>query len=608
MPADLPDIFAFTNVPDLLAACLGLREGAPPTAMAEWLAEDLEVSTEQIFNLQSGSRKVQLDQVEIISRVMKLSEEGKEYLRRLVVMQNADTDGLKAARLSVWEMHAAHRGIPAEAVAAIFSREHVHGAEEGALLPALTVLHSLSGSWDPRLLGPMLVTPPDPARLRAACSLAAEGTTLGRWLSPRLFAIDPPGGPDALSTATWHGIFDQVRESVHRVPVGERAAVSITWNADEIAARAAERALGGLERDFRAILSRTGESAVTRLYSAVTSHMVLTDFVSRDCPAVETRASVLPVQREWSRTPLGSRHLPSSPDGRPCIYASLRFADFAQPWIQWQKGLGKQASAAILAKRMGVSRSLANNISNGTTELRPEHVQKVIAAYGLSDDDGAYAEGLARYAVATDARDRARERRALLDFAAARGVRTPESEEWRVSSYWGARAVWALGFLPFFRPNAAWVYLALRGRVPLDLAVELEHALLATGLWVKSPSGLVRPATELVRLDRLDTTVAGIAANSCHDSLCRMLQHELAFPWPGQQRRAWVLALPDAAVPMMRTRLEAFWAQISGLGVAAQERAARGETTLDRLLLTCFDFFPLTRRLSMTLSPEVRRR
>lgn len=608
MPPELPDIFAFTSLQALLGAHFELRADGAKSTLAEWLGEVLACSPEQVFNLLAGIRDFQSEQAATVARAMRLTEEGLEYLRRLVFYQNAEPDQLKEARLSIWEMHAAHRGIPAEEVAAIFSREHVHGATEGSLLPILAMLNSMGTTLDPREMAPLLVAPPEPARLRAACGLARKGTILGSWVSPRMLAVEAPGSLDALCTAAWHGHLDLTRECVQRVPVAERTAGTITWNVDRIAARAAERATTRVGRDLRTILAQTGESPITRLYFTGLAHVGLTEPQHRDRPAVEIPASVLPVQREWSRAPLGSRFQRTSTDGRPCIYASLRFADFAQPWLQWQKGLGKPCSATILAKRMGVSRSLANNISNGTTDPLPRHVQGVIAAYGLNREEGAYVEGLARYALATDVADKARERRALLDFAASQGVRTAESELWRVSSYWGAQAVWALAFLPIFWANPAWIYFALRGRVPLDMSVELVDALLATGLWVKDPSGAVRPALDLVQLIPQDPEVAGLAANSLHSSVIRMLQHELSSPLRDQHFHGWVLALPDAAVPRVQVLLEAFRKEIVSLLQAAQARASRGESVLDQLFLTNFDFFPVTKRLANTLTPERPRR
>lgn len=112
----------------------------------------------------------------------------------------------------------------------------------------------------------------------------------------------------------------------------------------------------------------------------------------------------------------------SSEEGRPCIYRYLAFAPFAQAWIAWRTRRGEPCSATYLAERMGVSRTLANDLCRGAAGLLPQHVPGAIRAFNLDLDEGAYLEGLARLALATDREDRARELQALTLFEANRSA------------------------------------------------------------------------------------------------------------------------------------------------------------------------------------------
>lgn len=352
-------------------------------------------------------------------------------------------------------------------------------------------------------------------------------------------------------------------------------------------------------------LDEHGREYLRRLVVLLTlSQIGLSELPSRKRPAVEIAAAVLPMHATWSRKQVGSQSPPASTDGRPCIYDTLVFADFARAWIRWRKDNGMVATCAYLAKKMGVSKTLANGISTGAVKLRPEHVAGVIRAYRLSDDEGHYLEGMARYSIATDTEDKARERHALLCFAAAQGVRTPAGAAWRVASYWGASAIWALASLPFFRANAAWISLALRGRIPVPDVQDLLDAMVQTGVLVPQGSGPPRPGVSEVQVEPPE---AELASYAFHASVLRLLQHELILPARDQLFRGCVIALPEVAEPLVRACLEELQAEMDGLVVAAEDRARSG-CAMDRVLLSVLHFNPVSTRLSLSLEPEVRRR
>lgn len=585
MPLDPPDIYAFTSPAPYLEAWLVRQPSRSANAAADWLAKHAGCSRQHIWSLAGGSRKVQPEHVPALARALGLDDEGREYLRRLVALQNASVRDARELRLSVWEIHAAHAGISAVELENLRSRESVPGAASCALLPLITLLETLGCDLRIRELERMLLASPGPGPVGDALARHGAGESVEASLYPRLLAIRGPADLDGADELTWHGLLDQGREHLLRVPAQERDFDAFTWSADAQATLEAGRALKRYDQGLRALTRDTAGQPVERLLLVCAQQVPLTDVlhVTRKRPGVETDSEPLPASAGSSRIEERSGDLPSQAEGRPCIYAFQSFASFARAWIAWRKGAGQQTSARFLERHFGLSRSVLNDLMRGASRLRDEQVPILAKGLDLDPQEAAYLEGLARHERAEDLDERVRTRHALLSFAARHGVRTLEGESFLVASHWGARAIHALSFLPGFRASPAWISLVLRGRLPWQDAARLFEAMRAVGM---APGGVGRILEAPEH--------RGLASYAYQRSLLRLLQGEVQIPTREQVLRAWVLALPEAALPRLIALQAAYKAEIRRCLEAGDARASSGESSPDRVLLIAGQLFPLT--------------
>lgn len=589
-----PKIYTFTNLRSFLAACVAMQPEGSRDETARWLARHLGCSREWVWNLVSGERKLPPEKVTALARALGLDEAEREYLRRLVEFENATVENLREARLALWRLHAEQTKLPTSEIDAMLAREEVPGAAEGALLPVLAVLDQQAKLLDPRAIAPLLLVPPDPTRLATALSQLAEAPPSGELLSPRLLALDPPGFPDESETLMWHGLFDLAREGLVRTTPSERDFYAVTWSVDGRASAEVARATEKLGRGLRALVRRTAEQPVDRLHLVLVEQQRLSEVLWRDGgkkrPPAGTEPPGLPLPTPPSRVQEGSPQTRERGE-RPCLYLYLDFSRYARDWIAWRRLEGSPCSASWLARRMGTGKTLANDLCTGAALLRPGHVPGVAHAFGLTDEEAIYLEGLARLNLATHPEDRARERHALLAWAAERGVRTTEGEDFRASSHWAPRAVHALSFLRAFQDNPAWISIALRGRIPWRDVPELLTVMQGAGLLEPGPGGALRPAAYHVRNPY---SHAGLARFAYHDSLLRLCQSELRSPTRDQLFRGYVLALPDAARPALREHLAAFKAAQLAAYQAADTRGVTGSEGPDRVVVGSLQHLPLT--------------
>lgn len=609
--APLPDtdVFAFVSVQRYLERWFARNHEGQPMQLARWLGRELGCSAAQVFNLLRGA-KVQPDQVPALARALSLDGDAREHLRRMVALQNATQAELKACLLSVWETHAVHQGIPYAEVSVLHSREDLDGSDEGALLPILALMRAQGVLMEPAAVLALLLAPLDPVRVKLAIDAANTGETLGELLGPRAILVRPPGRPGSLSAAAWLGLLNRTRETLLRTRAVDRSYGLQIWTADVEAERASVDALTRLRQALVRVCEDHASAPIRRIILVQVQQVRLTEQMSREeAPAApDEPPSRLTVRPPRSRVQGGSPEASEAPvpeDGRPCIYDSIQFHDFAQRWIAWRRRLDKPCSAAWLARAMGVGETLANDLSTGRVRPKPRHVPRLVKAYGLVPEEAHYLEGIARHEQATDPEDKGRERQALLRYAVARGVRTPEGERWRIMAHWGPWAVWALSFLPTFWANPTWVTLTLRGRVPFAEAKDMLISLFNVGLLVPRPEGPPRPAEPKIELAQEDLDLAHFAL---HDSVFRLLSQEIALPAREQRFLALGLALPDEAGPAVQAALDAYRDELRALGEAAQARADAGESELSTVLLSASQLMPATTRLEASFTPARKRR
>ena len=280
----------------------------------------------------------------------------------------------------------------------------------------------------------------------------------------------------------------------------------------------------------------------------------------------------------------------------------MRFGPYIKEMVSWRKSHRMRATAAWFAKKLGVSLSYANSLTNGSSRLPLDRVAGMKAVLDLEPHEAVYLDGLARYEASTDPEERARGHLALIHYAAQRGVRTLDGESFRASAHWGADAILALADLPQFNINPGWITRVLGGRVPLQDAGSLTTALLNAGLLAPQEQGPPRPASRERHHADPEPDLAYFAVQ---DSVLRLLKGELRLPHGGRSFQGLLLALPEVAVPRVQRAFAAFWVEVASALRDADGRVAAGQSRPDRVLLSAGQLFLLSPDLR-TLPPRRR--
>ena len=586
-----PDIFQYIQLRPYLCAWVAHHPEQNRDVLFKWMAPHLGVTRQQVWNLITGTHKVQPEQVAGAARMMALDGERREYLRRLVALQNATYENAKERRLSVWEMHAAKTGLPATLTSEMMTRLDRPGSEEAAVQALLPQLRAYAPEAEsPQEIAALLIGGPDPQAVSRA--LAPTEASTHQAHGSRMTELGPP---DLLSVEAlaWHGLLEMSREALLRVPAEERDFQLSIGSLDAAGVRAADAAHFKLGRRLRQIVGQTAEEPVTRLTLLLTEQIPLTEVLAlppaRICPPDQGTPPRLPLRKSPVAKDEEGVTFATPTDGRPCLLRYLDLPTYASAWMLWRQERRQPANVRWLAVHIGVSRAVAHELITGATLFAPHHVAGVVKALSLPEVEATYAQGVARYAVATDAEDRSRERRALIAYAAEHGVHTLAGDLYQVTSHWGPQAILGLTRLPGCRDNAAWLSLMLRGRVSALEAGTWTDALVRTG-WLERDEhgalqlGLPNPQATL-GVDRL-------AGYALHESLLRQMQAELSFPVAGQRWRGWGLALPSAAVPLVRRALQTWQDEILQVFRGADHR--RDASPHDRVVAVAAQLFPCT--------------
>ncbi len=602
------DIFEHTNVARLLAAWVASQPDGVRDEAVRRLARELGCSRALVWNLIGGDRKVKAEQVPALARVLELSEEQREYLRRVVAVHEATPQELKAAALSMWELQARHIDVPTGEIAALQAEDVPSGAAGAALLPALRLLDGLGARPEARELQQLLILPPLPDALKEAVALRDRGEGAGERLDPRLWRMPEPAQPEDPETLLWHGLEAQAGEHLLGLRPAERDFKMAILSADGPARHALEQAQEELEAGLLALVQAHAQGPVGRTV-VVLSHVLTLSRVMptrpASCPTPATDPEPLSTPDASATVQEGAGQpadaAPLDP-GRPCLYHHLSLASYGRAWQRWQETRKRPLSLRWLAKRAELSPSYVHALITGAALLPVHHVPALARAFDLDEDERQYLEGLALLARATDREEQWRLKHSLLRFAAQKKHRTLEGERFRAFATWAPLAVLALADLPVFRNNVAWISLALNGRVTLQEARELVPILMGAGLLAPSEVGPPRPTIS----ESIDDPFRGLAGFSCYYSLLRLQRGELMFPTEDRRYRGWTLALPEEADVELRALLLRHVARITEVHGACQARRQTGQSPPDRVVLCSQQLYPLTHPL--TASVVLRRR
>lgn len=400
----------------------------------------------------------------------------------------------------------------------------------------------------------------------------------------------------------WHGLYELARDALMAVPAPERDFHIILWSADT-EAHAAVRAEGEeLGRWLAAFVRKHAGSRDSRVHLLMNELVPLTEVMRPPGERLFPETGPHPLPARPSMATDAEKCQDLSPEGRPCLYLHLEFAPWARAWVAWRERIGEPHSYTWLGDRMKSARSLAYELVTGTAKLLPRHVPALVRAFDLTKDEQTWLEGMARYSISVDLLERARERQALIAFAADQGVRTWEGEQFTLASHWAPLAICTLASLPVFRDNPAWISCALRGRICWQDVRDMMSSLLAVGRLQPRPGGPPRPAV----IEQSDPEgVPAIADFAFHESVFRLLQMELQFPTPDQRLRACTFALPDRALPALWARYESYKTRAENHLRASDARAATSPP--DRVLLCASQLFPLSLPLVNSLVLKVPR-
>lgn len=603
------DLFQHTSPPEALAAWMAAQPEGTRDDAVQRLAQALACSRSFVWNLIGGDRKVRPEQVAALARVLALSEEEREYLRRVVAVQNAAPEELAEARLSMWELQARHTDVPASEIAALQAQETTPEASERALVPVLNLLDGLGADADARALGRLLVLPPFPDRVAAAVALVEQGAVGGERLSPRLLRVSAPRMPDDPETVAWQGIEDLARDHLLGLPAEERDYLLILCSADDGATRQIEAAHRALEAKLLALARAHERGPVGRLYAVLAHHLTISQILSppdeaiRPVPATAPDALTPAPDREYIQEGAGDLTPPPAP-GRPCLYHHLTLASYARAWVTWQRTRRRPLSLAWLARRAGLSRSHMHALCTGVAPPQLAQVAALARAFDLDADEARFLEGVILLTRATDREEQWRLQHSLLLFAAERGYRTLEGEQFRACATWAPMAILALSDLRAFRTNPAWISVALHGQITWREAQELVRVLLGAGLLAPRPGGPPKPAVAVMNIEE---RLRGLATFSVHFSALGLQRSALLFPSRDPRHSGWVLALPDEAAPALREILAQHRARLVAIYTEMMQCAATGGRAPDRVTLLSHQLFPLSHPLSASLVLRRRR-
>lgn len=591
------NVFAYTNVAALLAAWLAQGPAEGTDARVRWLGKRIGCKRPQVWHLLNGSRDVQPRQVARLGRALGLEGEELAYLRLLAAWPTAPAHEMKALRASMWSAHAAKMGLPDSAVEALVARRPIPMSSESALLALLPVLVDPGSSPSARALEELLWSPPDPGVLRAALELAEQGGSVGEQLSPRLLVMRATAEPESRDAAAMHGLLEVARDGLLAVPATDRDYHTLVWSADAQAESECKAATAELDHDLRELVRETAEERVGRVYLLWTEQMCMSAL-----PLPETKGA------GGERAPAGlsgggdsSRRGVDLPDlssvARPCLYLYLDFVDYARAWTAWRRARGLPCSATWLGRRMGVSKSMAYYLVTGASPLWPEHLEGLRRAFSFSTEELAYVDGMIQHRTAADLAEKAWTRKALLDFGAARGVRTVEGEAFRVAAHWAPFAIHALAHLRGFQDDPVWISAALRGLICEEDAADQMVALVTTGMLAPQPLGPARPA---IPVETNLPEIQNLARFALHDSMLCLVQDDLRRPAADPRASARVIAMPESALPRLRALLNAYKDRILRVLQASDARSS----VQDRVLLIGMQFRPLTHPLVTSLAPR----
>lgn len=590
-----PDILHFLNTSDFMRRWVEVHPGMNRTRLLRWMGEQVGLSREQMWALIYGDgARIQADAVAQFARMFELDDERREYLRRLVYQESCDRQHLSEARLAVWEMHAAATGVPLDAIPALMEEEAVVGAGEALALALIPLLRETAGAHRTVELATRVRGGPSPAAVTAALDAEASGIRLGE-LSFRAVALPAPASANDWRSLCWHGLYGLARESLLSPPQGVRATWLLVGSADTAAMAEIERAEARLFKEVRRVLIQTAAQPVTRITALLSSALVLTplsdDFDSPPHPAAVGETPRLPESEVAISQGEGEASSEPLLRARPCIYHHLSFLPFVRSVVSWRESQGLKASISWFAAELGVPRSTAHGLVSGRSPLLPRHVSDMAAALELDEDAAAYLEGVVRFQQATDLQDKARERLALIAFAAKKGVRTWEGESFRVAAHWAPWAILALADLEDFRPNPGWITRMLGGRLLPDDARSLVRALVDTGFLVPQDRGPPRPATP----ERRYCTEDDFDLRQCalFDSALRLLCTELRIPHRGRRMRGRLLALSDEALTRIVRAQREHSERVMAAARASDARASAGLSRLDRVVLLTTHHMPV---------------
>lgn len=581
-----PDILESLHAVEFMRRWVAAHPEIRKSRLLRWMGSQVGLTLEQMRNLiYKEGHPIQPETIPGFCRIFGFDDQRREYFRRLVLMQLASPDQADSARLHAWAMHAAAIGVPADAVASMLERDADPWDGEAVALAALPLLRAHTGLEEPEALAGIIPGGPDPASVAAAIEAERSGLTLGA-ATLRSVELSAPGRADDWETLAWQGALDLARHHLRQPASRDRDLTVLLGSADPAAMAEIGRSQDRLQRALRRIVKDSALQPVQQISAVLVEQVTLAEVsagVSGTAhPRSRKKTFVLPGPEPWSKGENTATSNENHPPGRPCIYRYLRFEPFIRDMVSWRRAHRLGASASWFAAELGVSRTHANDLCNGRADLTLGRVGDMALVLGLDGEEAVYLEGLIRFQLARDLQDKARERMALIAFAAARGVRNPEGEEIRIAGHWGAHAILALADLLGFRANAGWITRMLGGRLPLQDAFELVRALLSTGMLVQPEAGQPRPSTrERTRRDAKPS----LTQFAYHDSVLRMLSSDLRVPQPGRRLQGQLLALPADAMPLVQAALDAHSDALVQALRGADVRFRSGQSAPDRVVL-----------------------
>ena len=436
-----------------------------------------------------------------------------------------------------------------------------------------------------------------PAMTLKDLDAASAQRPTGERAAPRLIALDPPvrSKPAALAH---HGALAFAAEGLMRLPASERDFRCFTASIDEEGFLALEEPCRALAEGQRALC----EAGEVRLPSRVVLQQV-----QRFVAAGPFQAGGSAGEVGWMRPSAAPSAASADPAllERPHPTGITWFPTWVAVWRAWAERAGKPHSDGWLAARTKLSRSTVQELCSGVGRFNSSHVVPFVNAFGLAGDAAAKVafEGMAMVAMASgDVAHQAQVIRALRDMGLEQGRRNPAGEAHFVQARWHARVIYNLPDLGGFQPLHGWICRALKGRLDWGEAQQVLDALAALGLLRTDGQGRTVAVEPEVQVEGPH---AAAAQYELFHGLLRLYRAELDQRDPDLTLNAWMMALPDHALPELSRLCTAWDASVFRVLREAQARRKQGKA-MDRVVLVSRQCLPIFRLPAWRRGPGTR--